>query len=174
MKKLRIVLATLLLISAGKLNAQIKIDSTAKPEETTFYDGSANIIYSPGTVIRTRSGHYYEITDKAKFKNKMEHPSVAVYKLNKKNYALVIQGLDIPIAANKIQDVIESNIDGDFKGWDGASSFKLVNGDVWVQDEYGSLYASLYRPKVIIYRISDGTYKMKVEGVEEIITVKRK
>ena len=154
--------------------SQAKIDSIAKPEETTFYDGSSNIIFSPGTVFRTRSGHYYEITDKAKFKNTVDHPSVAAYKQGKKNYLLIIQGIDIPIAANKVQDVIESNINGDFKGWDGASSFSLVNGDVWVQDEYGSLFANLYRPKVFIYRISDGTYKMKIEGVDQIITVKRK
>ena len=146
MKSILTIACSLFIFNAAI--SQIKIDSTSKPEETTFYDGSPNIVYTPGTVIRTRSGHYYEITDKAKLKNMVANPSVTVYKQGKRNYALVIQGIELPIAAAKVQDVIESNIDGDFKGWDGTTNFKLVNGDVWVQDEPGNLFANAYRPKV--------------------------
>lgn len=163
-----------LFIFCTAATSQTKIDSSAKPEETTFYDGIPNIVFTPGLVIKTRSGHYYEITDKTKFKNMMANPSVTVYKLGKRKFQLVIQGIDIPIEANRIQEVIESNINGDFKGWEGATSFNLVNGETWIQDEFGSLFANLYRPKVFIYRTSDGTYKMRVEGIKEVITVRRK
>ncbi len=156
--------------------SQTKIDSTAKPDETTFYDGPSDIIYAPGLVIKTRSGHYYEITDKAKFKNTVPNPAVTIYKQGKKKYQLVIQGIEIPIEANKVPDVTESNIDGDFKGWEGigVTVFKLINGDSWVQDQPGSLFSKpLYRPKVFIYRAADGTYKMKIDGVEQVVIVKR-
>jgi len=171
-----VAIALSLFIFCNAAISQTKIDSTAKPEETTFYDGPANIIYTPGLLVKTRSGHYYEITDKTKFKNTVANPSVTVYKQGKKKYQLVIQGIEIPIEASRVQDVIESNIDGDFRGWEGlgVSVFKLVNGEAWVQDEAGSIFAKQsFRPKVFIYRAADGTYKMKVDGVEQLLTVKR-
>ena len=79
-----------LFIFCTAATSQAKIDSTAKPEESTFYDGLSNIVYIPGLVIKTRSGHYYEITDKARFKNTVENPSVIVYKQGKKKYQLVL------------------------------------------------------------------------------------
>ena len=87
----------------------------------------------------------------------------------------MIQGLEEPIPATKLQDVVESNIDGDFRGWDGTTSFKLLNGDVWVQDEIKTLFSpTVFRPVVYIYTGPDGAYRMKVAGVDEILQVKKK
>ena len=69
-------------------------------------------------------------------------------------------------------DVIESRIDGNFEGWDGETIFKLENGQIWQQSSYAYKYSYKYRPKVLIYKTKSG-YKMKVEGVEETIYVKR-
>ena len=69
-------------------------------------------------------------------------------------------------------DVIESNIEGEFQGWEGETIFKLDNGEIWQQASYSYTYHYSYRPKVMIYR-SGGTYRMKVEGLEETIPVKR-
>jgi len=102
------------------------------------------------------------------------NPTVNVYKDGKK-LNLVIQNISTPIKAFLIKDVLESTIDGDFKGWDGNTSWKLVNGDTWQQEfENGNIYANLFRPAVTIMRVSDGTYKMMVKGIKEITTVKRK
>jgi hypothetical protein len=149
-------------------------DSTAlKPEESTFYDGPVNTVFTPGLLIKTRSGNFYEITDKIKQKNKINNPTVQAFKEGKK-YKLLIQGIDKPLTAVKAVGVIESNIDGDFKGWEGTTTFKLVNGQSWQQDEYGTLFANLYRPVVYIYRAADGTYKMKIAGVEQVLIVRQK
>ncbi|HEY8660562.1 MAG TPA: hypothetical protein VIM07_16395 [Chitinophagaceae bacterium] len=154
--------------------AQAKIDSTVKPEESTFYDGPVNTIFESGFLLRTRSKNFYEITGKQKQQNKVANPIVDVYK-DKRKYKLLIQGQSEPLPATKLQDVIESNINGDFRGWDGTTSFKLLNGDTWVQDEIKTLSSnSMFRPTVYIYRASDGTYKMKVQGVDETIQVKKK
>lgn len=68
--------------------------------------------------------------------------------------------------------VIESRIDGEFQGWDGETIFKLANGQIWQQASYAYHYHYAYSPEVTIYQTSQG-YKMKVEGVEETILVRR-
>ena len=65
---------------------------------------------------------------------------------------------------------IESNIDGEFKGWDGNTIVKLVNGQIWQQSEYHYNYHYAYSPKVLIYR-SGGGYKMKVDGTDALVGV---
>lgn len=69
-------------------------------------------------------------------------------------------------------DVIESHIDGDFEGWTGETIFKLENGQIWQQAEYAYTYHYAYSPEVLIYRTAGG-YKMKVEGVEDVIRVEQ-
>jgi hypothetical protein len=69
-------------------------------------------------------------------------------------------------------DVIESQIEGEFKGWTGETIFKLTNGQIWQQAEYDYTYEYAFMPEVTIYK-TQGGYKMKVEDVEETIYVKR-
>lgn len=78
-------------------------------------------------------------------------------------YILTVKGQAIPV--NRIDGVIESNIEGVFKGWDGKSTYKLVNGQTWEQAEYKYEYMYAYRPEVIIYS-SGGSYIMRVQGTE--------
>ena len=172
--KILFLIPLFLLLFNATIFSQVKMDSTAKPEETTFYDGPVNTIFTQGFLLRTRSKNYYEITGKLKLSNKVPNPAVQVYK-DKKKYKLVIQGIEDPISATKLQDVIESNIDGTFRGWDGTTTFKLTNGDTWVQDELTTLFSpTVFRPVVYIYLGSDGAYKMKVAGVDETVRVKKK
>ena len=68
---------------------------------------------------------------------------------------------------------VESDIDGTFKGWTGDTIFKLRNGQIWQQSSYAYMYQYAYSPSVTIYQSSNGDYKMKVDGVNETINVKR-
>lgn len=72
----------------------------------------------------------------------------------------------------KTPDDIESEIAGDFNGWDGETIFKLTNGQIWQQAEYDYEYEYAFQPEVTIYK-SAGGYKMKVEGMDDTIYVKR-
>ena len=72
----------------------------------------------------------------------------------------------------KTSDVIESQIDGDFEGWEGETIVKLMNGQIWQQTEYYYYYHYAFMPKVLIYKSGSG-YKMKVEGIEKAVRVKR-
>jgi hypothetical protein len=67
---------------------------------------------------------------------------------------------------------IESNVNGEFKGWDGETIFKLSNGQIWQQAEYDYMYSYSYSPDVTIYSTQSGC-RMKVEDEEETILVKR-
>lgn len=72
-----------------------------------------------------------------------------------------------------IDDLIESNIDGTFEGWDGETLFILQNGQIWKQESYAYWYHYAYSPEVLIYKTDDGKYKMKVDGVDKEIYVKK-
>jgi len=67
---------------------------------------------------------------------------------------------------------VESYIAGDFQGWSGETIFKLDNGQIWQQASYSYTYHYAYHPRVTIYRAGGG-YKMKVEGLDEVVEVKR-
>jgi hypothetical protein len=69
-------------------------------------------------------------------------------------------------------DVIESRIEGEFKGWSGGTIFKLQNGQVWRQTSYAYMYKYAYGPKVTI--VPRGTIgDLYVEGVRESVKVER-
>jgi hypothetical protein len=68
--------------------------------------------------------------------------------------------------------VVESQIEGDFKGWEGETIIKLLNGQVWQQIEYYYIYHYAFMPEVFIYKSASG-YKMKVDGVNKAIGVKQ-
>jgi hypothetical protein len=127
-----------------------------------------------GTLIKTSNFHFYEITDKVTQKSGWPaQPLVVVYQDGKK-FKMKIQGIDKPLAVNKVKEVIESYIDGNFKGYDGNTSFKLDNQQEWKQDESTSnVFANLFKPAVTIYLTSEG-YKMKIEGLNESPIIVRK
>ena len=75
--------------------------------------------------------------------------------------------------ASPTSDVIESQIAGEFTGWDGETIFKLLNGQIWQQSSYAYTYHYAYMPDVTIFKIGS-QYKMKVEGVSGTIFVKRR
>ena len=80
------------------------------------------------------------------------------------------------LASSKSQpdsgEAIESQVEGEFKGWEGETVFKLTNAQIWQQSSYAYKYHYAYRPNVLIYKSGSG-YKMKVDGVDGEISVKR-
>ena len=80
----------------------------------------------------------------------------------------------VPSSGNSAEAVttIESRIDGEFKGWEGKTVFKLQNGQIWQQASYGYRFTVADSPKVLIYQ-SGSEFRMKVEGIDEEIAVQR-
>lgn len=167
----KILLCAFFLVTILGAGAQAT-DNLKLVDSTTLFNRFTGTL-TRGSLLKTSNFHYYEINDKVNQKLANQQPQVLVYQDGKK-YRMKIQGVEKLLNCVKIQEVIESNIDGDFKGWDGTTSFKLVNQQVWKQDNpTGTIFANLYRPLVTIYLSSEG-YKMLVQGLnEEAILVKK-
>jgi len=73
--------------------------------------------------------------------------------------------------AQPCSPAIETQMSGEFEGWDGETIFRLDNGQIWEQSSYNYTYHYAYRPEVIIYS-SGGGCKMKVDGVSDTISVR--
>ena len=69
-----------------------------------------------------------------------------------------------------MQKIIDSNIVGEFEGWNGDSIYQLDNGTLWKLTVYQYNYAYSYRPKAVIYS-DQGSYFLEVEGMGEAVQV---
>lgn len=67
------------------------------------------------------------------------------------------------VPVREIGGVIESKINGEFKGWAGDTVYELLNGQVWQQSHYKYEYRYSYMPEALIYN-PGGSYVMQVAG----------
>jgi len=75
---------------------------------------------------------------------------------------------------NAEPDEIYSKIDGAFTGWTGKTKFKLQNGQVWKQvDPTRKMVFKAMNPNVTIRKAVFGSYRLKIEGLNSTVTVKR-
>lgn len=132
------------------------------------------------TIFKLRNG---QIWQQSKYKYLYHYAYNPKIKICEDNgiYKMIIEGLEESIEVKLINNGASgrtsseytiSEIDGEFKGWSGETIFKLKNGQIWQQTGYESFYKYSYGPKVtILYEYP--VYKMKVDGVDKIITVKQ-
>lgn len=130
-----------------------------------------NIIYI-GTIVSPFTGFYenavfkmnngvYWIQSKYTYWYHYAYRPKAVIAKESDQCVLTVAEHSVPV--KRLNDVIESQIDGTFEGWDGNKTYKLTNGQVWQQAEYKYEYKYAYRPDVVIYNIG-GRYIMAVDG----------
>lgn len=81
-------------------------------------------------------------------------------------------GATVYAADAATQTVIETQVDGEFEGWEGETVVKLMNGQIWIQSEYHYEYHYAYMPAVLIYQ-SHGQWKMRIEGTDAAVGVER-
>ena len=86
------------------------------------------------------------------------------------DYKLIIEDFDEPLVCKKIKNVLETQIEGEFEGWEGETIFKMMNGQIWQQSTYDYMYHYAYSPEVLIYEYK-GSWIMKVEDVDDTIEV---
>ena len=155
--------------------------------EESNLQGSISGTVKQGRLFKTTSGNVYEVTGLTLQLVLELQPKVLVLR-NGDVYKLIVEGFDEPLICRKVnasgrggrysafplvQDsVIESQIDGEFSGWNGETIFKLRNGQIWQQSSYAYTYHYAYAPKVVIYQSSAG-YKMHVDGVSTEISVQQ-
>lgn len=131
--------------------------------EFTGWDGD--------TIFKLANGQFWQQDSYAYTYHYAYRPNVLIYYVDGR-YKMTVEGVDSSIYVIRLQQVIESQIDGTFTGWTGATIFTLTNGQIWQQDSYDYTYHYAYSPDVLIY-YSGGRYKMSVEGVDSFIYVVR-
>jgi len=79
-------------------------------------------------------------------------------KILRKDGRLYIQvdGEDEIAPVHEASAVTRSKIKGEFKGWNGKSTYELTNGEVWQQASAKYKYKYAYMPAVIIYETPSG------------------
>jgi len=68
--------------------------------------------------------------------------------------------------------IIDTRIDGDYKGWEGNTAWVMENGQIWQQAQYSYHYHYASHPKVVIYP-SDNKWFMRVMGDDSQLQVQR-
>lgn len=71
------------------------------------------------------------------------------------------------------REEIVTTVPGHFTGWTGDTTFELANGQVWKQISGGSYRVSLDDPTVVIYPVSFGGWRLRLEDYGPSIGVKR-
>ena len=130
------------------------------------------------TIFKMMNGQIWQQSSYAYMYSYAYSPEVIIYETSS-GYVMKVDGVEETInvvqinannSSNTISRVIETQIDGEFEGWEGETIFKMMNGQIWQQSSYAYMYSYAYSPEVIIYETSSG-YVMKVDGVEETINV---
>jgi hypothetical protein len=89
------------------------------------------------------------------------------YEVGKKEGSLTANRLSPNAVVPLTSQVVESQVDGDFNGWEGETIVKLMNGQIWRQTEYHYEYHYAFMPNALVCRAGGG-YKMKIEGVDTV------
>lgn len=155
----------LLVFTFSNANAQYSWDF----EEETYIKGSISGTITKGYIFKTSSRDYYVVNERNRQRVRTRNPDVKIFRSGS-DYKLIIEDFDDPVICKKIKNVIETQIDGDFEGWEGESIFKMMNGQIWQQSSYAYSYHYAYSPEVWIYEFQ-GSWVMRVEDVDETIEV---
>jgi hypothetical protein len=118
------------------------------------------------TIYKLLNGQYWMQTQYYYHYKYKYAPEVLIYKSGS-SYKMHVREDDSAkdIGVRQLSDVIESRIDGEYKGWEGNTIYKLRNGQIWQQSSYHYHYHYAYSPEVLIY--NDSGFKMKVVGDDD-------
>lgn len=161
---------------------------TWTPYEDTYIPGTLSGTVQQGTVFRTASGNTYQVADKVPQLVLELQPRVVVFRSGDL-FRLHIKGISEGLvctklnpdsarvekagpAASQLPAVVESVITSDFDGLAADKTYTLSNGQTWKQTETWIWRHIAMNPKVLIYKSGD-ELKMKVEGVDHAVTVRR-
>lgn len=81
-------------------------------------------------------------------------------------------GEQVEKRAAAVAEVVEAQIAGDFRGWDGKTLFRLTNGQTWQQRVGGRYRYRAVEPKVNIHRARFGYY-LEIVATGRKVGVKR-
>lgn len=98
-------------------------------------------------------------------------PQIQLMDLHGRLYLQVV-GQSEAVAVREVHGVIESQVNGEFRGWDGKSKYQLINGQMWEQSQYKYEYTYAYRPDALICDPGGGCI-MQVAGTSAHVRLVR-
>jgi len=108
-----------------------------------------------------------------KYPDDSEVLTIAVYLLQALgNWPQSLHGQKAPGPGTSTVEVIESYVINDFGGLNYGNIYKLANGQIWEQIEYWTWVWVWVSPRVRVWN-DGGIYRMKVEGIDHPIMVRR-
>ena len=111
------------------------------------------------------------LVEKFPEKNEAVTTAISILKASQ-NWPPAHRGQTTPLLPSSTPKVVESYITSDFDGLDHGNIYKLANGQIWEQTEYWIWVWVWVDPQVLIWN-DGGTYRMKVEGIERPVMVRR-
>lgn len=107
--------------------------------------------WNGSTVVKLSDGSFWIQSKYYNYSCSYTNPKVEVFK-DGYGYKMVVHGCcNKEVAVEPLYDVIESRIDGVFKGWSGNTIFDLANGSTWQQTEYDYFYDYEVSPSCYLY-----------------------
>jgi len=163
-----------ILVTAGALLLTPSLAMAQECYESTILTPSP-FMGNNGEIFKLADGSLWEVKYEYEYlyeyyPNVIICPSRGKLVINGKTLNVEQVGAQKSTPKSQSAGIIESQIDGDFEGWEGETIVKLMNGQIWQQSEYYYHYHYAFMPKVLIYR-SSGGYKMKVDGIEKSVGV---
>jgi hypothetical protein len=107
-----------------------------------------------------------------KYKYQYQYRPKVVIRKSARGYEMEVEGMEEAVGVRQV-NVIESRIEGEFKGWSGDTTFQLRNGQVWQQSPLAYWYHYAYRPKVIVYESGGGPTLQLADDDSHAIKVRR-
>ena len=123
--------------------------------------------FDENSIFKMSDGSYWIQSQYKYWYHYAYRPDATIIREQGHTYLLVA---DHKVQIERIDNVIESKIDGEFRGWNGNTKYKLTNGQVWEQIIYKYEYTYAYCPEVLIYNIN-GSYICKVAGTSAIVKI---
>lgn len=114
-------------------------------EEETTIAGMVNGMIQMGHIFKTTSGSIYEVAEPTVQVVVEVYPKVLVLRKGS-SFKLIVEGFDEPLICTRLKtpvikkkntiveesNVVESQIEGEFEGWDGETIFRLSNGGIYL------------------------------------------
>ena len=121
------------------------------------FEGFAN-----DKLFKLKDGTFWLQTDHTLWRYRASTPKAQIVEIIDQLFLQIEEETEIA-RVRQIFDVVESKINGIFRGWEGETSYELQNGQIWQQIRYQFENKFAYRPDVLIYNTGSETL-MRVEG----------
>ncbi|MGB1051321.1 MAG: hypothetical protein ACPGYF_05105 [Chitinophagales bacterium] len=126
---------------------------------------------SDGDIFMTSDNEYFIVIRGSNERIPLRHPKMEFIE-DGNRYEVAVEDLEDVLVCEKLHSYYHTQIEGEFEGWDGATKFRMMDGQIWQQSTYDYHYYYAYSPRVFMYNYN-GSWFLKVENDSRIVEVFR-